>query len=318
MNLSVFDLHCDTACEMYAKKQPLSCNDLAISLKSTAKFKHYAQVMAFWTDPRLNDESGWERMKRLRTNLLRDPAVRSGNAICVTTCPPREAKTALLFGIEDARVFAGKIGRVDEAYRLGVRILTPLWAGETCIGGSHDTNVGLTDFGKLAVRRAISLGMIPDISHASIRSADEIFEIAAESGRPVIASHSNASAVCPVSRNLSDAQIKKLLAAGGVVGLNLYPAFLKKDGKAHLTDLVPHIEHFLALGAEHALCLGGDWDGAELPPELRTIADLAELAELLLSRNHSETFVQALFYENAYTFAKHYLTVSKHKEIPKP
>lgn len=308
MNLSLFDLHCDTACKMYAKKQPLSCNDLAISLESTAKFEHYVQVMAFWTDRRLDDESGWERMKQLRENLLCDPAVRSGEAVCVTTCPSREAKSALLFGIEDARIFAGKIERVDEAYHLGVRILTPLWAGVTCIGGSHDTTVGLTDFGKRAIGRAISLGMIPDISHASIRSADEIFEIAAEYGRPVIASHSDAAAICPVSRNLSDAQVKKLLSVGGVIGLNLYTAFLRQDGKAHLSDLLPHIEHFLALGAEHALCLGGDWDGAELPPELRTVADITQIAELLLARNYPESLVRDLFFENAYAFFKRNLT----------
>lgn len=308
MELSLFDLHCDTACEMFEKKQALSRNNLAISLESTEKFEHYVQVMAFWTDHRLDDEAGWKRMKRLRENLLRDPAVLSGDAICVTACPTRETKTALLFGIEDARIFAGKIERVDEAFRLGIRVLTPLWAGETCIGGSHDTDVGLTDFGKRAIGRAISLGMIPDISHASIRSADEIFELAAkQQGRPVIASHSNASAVCPVSRNLSDAQIGKILSAGGVIGLNLYTAFLRKDGKAHLSDLLPHIERFLDFGAEHALCFGGDWDGAELPPELRTVANLHDLAELLLARNYPETLIRALFYENAYAFAKRYL-----------
>lgn len=308
MNLSLFDLHCDTACEMYAQKQPFAKNNLAISLESTAKFEQYIQVMAFWTDRRLDDETGWVRMKALRQNLLSDLSLQSGDAIFTTVCPPRGVKPSLFFGIEDARIFSDCIERVDEAYQLGVRILTPLWAGETCIGGSHDTNVGLTDFGKRAIARAANLGMIPDISHASIRSADEIFEIAAESGRPVIASHSNASVVCPVSRNLTDAQIAKILASDGVIGLNLYTAFLRKDGHAHLSDLIPHIEHFFERGAEHALCLGGDWDGAELPPELRTIADVPQIAELLLARNYSESLVRNLFFENAYAFCKRHLS----------
>ena len=140
------------------------------------------------------------------------------------------------------------------------------------------------------------------------RSADEIFEIAVQLGCPVIASHSNASTVCPVSRNLTDAQIAKILASDGVIGLNLYTAFLCKDGNAHLSDLIPHIEYFLEHGAEHALCFGGDWDGAELPSELRTIADITQIAELLLARNYSESFVRNLFFENAYAFCKRYLS----------
>ena len=69
-----------------------------------------------------------------------------------------------------------------------------------------------------------------------------------------------------------------------------------------------HIEYFLEHGAEHALCFGGDWDGAELPSELRTIADITQIAELLLARNYSESFVRNLFFENAYAFCKRYLS----------
>ena len=149
--------------------------------------------------------------------------------------------------------------------------------------------------------------MILDISHASVRSSDEIFDLAAAQNRPVIASHSNAAGICPVSRNLSREQIGKILASGGVIGLNLYTAFLKKDGEAHLSDLLPHIEFFLEQGGEHALCLGGDWDGAKLPPETKTIKDISGLANLLLSRNYPEAFVQRLFFENAYAFSEKYM-----------
>ena len=184
MKLSLFDLHCDTACEMYGKHQSFSQNDLTISSESTAKFEQYIQVMAFWTDARLDDESGWERMIAMRGHLLSDPSVISGNVRTVTVCPPRQSHPALFFGIEDARIFAGHPERVDEAFRLDIRILTPLWAGETCIGGSHNTQAGLTAFGKQVIDRAVSLGMIADISHASVRSAEEIFEIAGAHGSP--------------------------------------------------------------------------------------------------------------------------------------
>lgn len=311
MKLSLFDLHCDTAMEMLAKSQPLAKNDFHVSLENTAVFEQYVQVMAFFTSPTLDDEAGWSRFLAMRKNLLSDPSVASGAVSAVSVCPPRQKGVSLLFGIEDARIFAGRLDRVEKAYRLGVRILTPLWAKETCIGGSHDTNVGLTDFGREAIQKAISLGMVADISHASVKSADEIFALAAELNRPVIASHSNAADVCPVSRNLSRGQIQKILASGGVIGLNLYTAFLKKCANATLADLLPHIEYFLEQGAENALCLGGDWDGADLPPEIKTVQDISKLAELLLSRHYSETFIQKLFFENAYSFAKKNLKEKK-------
>ena len=93
-----------------------------------------------------------------------------------------------------------------------------------------------------------------------------------------------------------------------MIGLNLYTAFLRKDGHAHLSDLIPHIEHFFERGAEHALCFGGDWDGAELPPEIHSIADVTQIAELLLARNYSESLVRNFFFENAYAFCKRYFS----------
>ena len=308
MKLSLFDLHCDTAGKMLKLKQPLAKNPFHVSLESAGCFEQYIQVMAFFTSPKLDDEAGWLRFLKMRQNLLSDPAVSSGTVSAVTACPPRQSGVSLFFGIEDARIFAGRLDRVEEVHRLGVRILTPLWAGETCMGGSHDTNAGLTDFGRRAIEKAISLGMIADISHASVRSAEEIFAISGAANRPVIASHSNAADICPVSRNLSAKQIRKILASGGVIGLNLYTNFLRSNGSASIADLLPHIEFFLEQDAAHALCFGGDWDGAELPPEIQTIRDMDQIANLLLSRNYPEALIRDLFFENAFSFAKKYLT----------
>ena len=227
-----------------------------------------------------------------------------GRAKCLTAVGEELPPVSLLFSIEDARIFANHLDRVEEAYALGVRILTPLWGGVTCIGGSHDTIEGLTDFGRSVVQKAHSLGMILDISHASIRSAEEIFDLAKDANRPVIASHSNAAAICPVSRNLRDDQIQKILSSGGIIGLNLYTKFLSQKARVTVEDVIPHIEHFLSLGASDALCLGCDMDGAQMPEGLRTIGDLYVLAERLLARNYSEALVRKLFYDNAKSFLR--------------
>lgn len=302
MQLSLFDLHCDTACEMHARKQPLRENSLAVSLNKAKKFEQYIQVMAFWTDHRLNDEAGWERLLELHRNLLSDEAVTCGDAAVCTGCPPRQPGNSLLMSVEDARILNGDLTRVDRLREMGIRILTPLWGGETCIGGSHDTSAGLTGFGRAALTRALECGMILDISHASERSADEIFLISEQAHRPVIASHSNAYGVCPVSRNLRDGQLRAVLASGGVVGLNLFRHFLSQ-GDACMDDVVRHAEYFFERGAEHALCLGCDMDGAELPPDLPDLSALPRLAEHL-TRYYPEDLVRSVFFDNAYHFAE--------------
>ena len=197
--------------------------------------------------------------------------------------------------------------RVEEIKNLGIRSVIPLWAGETCIGGSHDTNVGLTAFGKLAAKEMLDAGMILDVSHASIPSSKDIFELSAAYSKPVIASHSNAHAICPVSRNLMDWQIDAILASGGIIGINLYHAFLEKDGKATLDSILRHIEHFLSRGAQNALSLGCDMDGADLLADIPDISYLDRIAEHLAAHGYSQALIDALFFENAYRFAqKHF------------
>ena len=308
MNLSLFDWHCDTANEMLRQDQELTRNHLAVSLEHASVFSNYIQVMALWTEYGLSDEEGWNRYHAMLKNLKADPAFEQRKARLCTSAPCLKTPLPkLLLGVEDARILNGQIERLDRLHADGVRVLTLLWSGETCIGGSHNTQSGLTEFGKQVVRRAIELGMFPDISHASVESAADVFAIAQEYRFPVIASHSNAYDVCPVSRNLRNDQVTSIIKSDGIIGLNLYQGFLKKDSPAHAEDVLPHVEHFLSLGAKDALCLGGDMDGCELPDDIPTLKELPLLADLMLRHNYSEELVKAIFFENANRFANQYL-----------
>ena len=307
MNLSLFDLHCDTAYEMLCQKQSLEQNSLAVSLQKANCFTNYVQVMAHWTSHELNDEDGWNRFLEMCENLKKDPAILCKKARIVTSIKDMTAVPQLLLAVEDARILANKESRVQQLYDLGIRILTPLWAGTTCIGGSHNTEKGLTRFGRSALRHAVSLGMIPDISHASEQSAQDIFEISSEFQRPVIASHSNAYMICPVSRNLRDWQIQAILKSDGMIGLNLYRGFLSKNENATAKDVLPHIAHFLEMGAEKHLGLGCDMDGCDLPEDIPDVSALPRLAELMLQQNYPEGLIYDIFYGNAIRFFQKHL-----------
>ena len=308
MKLSLFDLHADTAWAMYQTKQPLGSNSLAISLEKAQKYERYVQVMALWTTPDLSDEEGYLRLLKIVENLKKDSSVANGEVELVSMCPSRTSKKiSLILSIEDARILNGHIERVAELANLGVRSVIPLWSGETCIGGSHNTSVGLTDFGKRAAKEMLAHNMVLDISHASVESSKDIFELSALYNKPVIASHSNAHTICPVSRNLYDWQIDAIRSSGGIIGLNLYRNFLIENGDATLDTIRAHIEHFLSRGAEEALCLGCDMDGADLLPDIPDLSYLDRLAEHLSAHGYSQKLIDDLFFENAYRFAqKHF------------
>ncbi len=307
MKLSLFDLHADTPWAMYRTGECLTSNSLAISLDKAQKYTRYIQTMALWTSPNLTNEEGYQHLLKMVENLKSDPSITNGEAELCSSCPSRESKKAsLILSVEDARVLDGHIERVAELATLGVRSIIPMWSGETCIGGSHNTTAGLTDFGKRAAKEMLDHGMVLDISHASPESSKDIFEISAASGKPVIASHSNAHAICPVSRNLYDWQIDAILSSGGIIGLNLYRDFLEEDGNATLDSIRRHIEHFLSLGAENALCLGCDMDGADLLDDIPDLSHLDRLAKHLLAHGYSQKLIDNLFFENAYRFTQKY------------
>lgn len=305
MKLSLFDLHADTAWAMYKTQQQLKENALAVSLAKAADYSRYIQTMALWTSPKLSDDEGYLQLFEMVQNLKNDPSLKSGEAELLSGCPSRESSVpSLLLSVEDARILAGKLERVDTLADLGVRTVIPMWCGETCMGGSHDTTRGLTEFGKRACARMLEKEMLLDISHASEATSQEIFELSAMYGKPVIASHSNAHAICPVSRNLRDWQIDAILASGGIIGINLYRAFLSEDGHATLETILAHIEYFLSRGAENAIALGCDMDGADLPDDIPDLSYLWRLAEHMANKGYSQALIDALFFNNAYHFAE--------------
>jgi membrane dipeptidase len=82
---------------------------------------------------------------------------------------------------------------------------------------------GLSPLGKAFVAECNRLGIVPDASHAS----DDVFDqMLALSTTPIILSHSGARAVFDHPRNIDDARIKRLAAAGGVIQINSYSEYL--------------------------------------------------------------------------------------------
>ena len=283
-----FDLHCDTLFRIYDEGLPFDSEKLMTSPFSRG-FDSYTQVLAVWSRQRNTEKQNYEDFFR----------------ICDLLEQNRESlpeNYSYLLAVEGGRLISDDIKKLDAIAEKGVKIFTLLWCDTCAIGGGHNTDKGLTPFGYKVVDRLWSLGILPDLSHASDKMFYEVAELAAKNGAPFVASHSCARSLCEVSRNLTDDMIVRLAESDALCGINLCPQFLKGD-TAGIDDIVRHIKHFISLGAEGALALGCDFDGIDSTPVgISGASDMLLLYKAMLDMGISEKTANAIFYKNADSF----------------
>jgi membrane dipeptidase len=146
-----------------------------------------------------------------------------------------QGKLSAVIGIENAYSLGHDLKRLDAAYARGARYLGIVHVGNNDLCTSslpnvelHETNsaVGMSAFGRAAVKRANELGMMIDISHASDACVRDALAL---STAPIIASHSSARALVNHPRNLPDELLRAIAAKGGVIQVVAYKEFVKTD-----------------------------------------------------------------------------------------
>ena len=148
----------------------------------------------------------------------------------------RDRRIAVLMGIEGGHAIEDSLGALREFYRLGVRYMTLThvntnhWADSSgkfylpdFDAAEYRVHGGLNEFGRAVVREMNRLGMMVDVSHVSDDTIDDALEV---SRAPVFASHSSCRALCDIPRNLTDDQIRRIAAKGGVVMINVSSYFV--------------------------------------------------------------------------------------------
>ena len=278
----VVDLHCDTL-TAGTVGQELNDPNCHFCLDALPEDVHWTQVCAIFIPDELRGDRAVEFyelhyrafLRQVEKNSHRLRFCRSAEDLELAR---REGKTAALLSVEGGCVLRGELERVDLLAQQGVRCITLTWNGENELGSGHDSGRGLTDFGRAAVEQMEQRGILVDVSHLNDAGFSDLLNTAA---RPFLATHSNARSVCPHRRNLTDEQIRAMVARGCLIGLNYYERFLVPEGEATPEHLLAHIRHFLRLGAEDCLALGSDFDGARIPVWLNTPRKAAGLAELL-------------------------------------
>ena len=307
MNFPVFDLHCDTAYALLGKSKceagSLRKNECHIDLERASTLPGYAQCFACYTTPLEKLPEGTsvsELFEREMVTVLREveknkDLINLAYSVDEIEENQKNGKMSAVLTIEGPAGFGFDPSLLEDLYKIGFRITTLGWNEKNELCGSQKTGGGLTDLGREYVFEAQRLGMLIDVSHISDEAFWDIMDI---TRGPVIASHSNSRAVYDVSRNLTDDMFKAICKTGGVAGLNLYPHFLGEN--ATLDTVCDHVLHWLELGGEKHIALGGDLDGVECLPEgFAGVQDYPKLAQRLLDRGVSEQTVRDIFWNNA-------------------
>lgn len=171
-----------------------------------------------------------------------------------------EAKEAgrlgLVFGFQDGVPFQDDLGRLDELYDAGIRIIQPTYnvPNELGTGCLADDDTGLTELGREAVARMERLGILLDLSHCGPRTTLDGINAAAG---PVSITHSGCKAVFDHPRSKDDGTLRRLAERGGVVGIYLMP-FLNAEGPPTAADVLLHVEHALDVCGEDHVGIGSD------------------------------------------------------------
>ena len=181
---------------------------------------------------------------------------------------------AAVLHIEGAEAIDANFELLDVLHAAGLRSLGPVWSRPNVFGhgvpfrcpSSPDTGPGLTDLGKALIGACNRLRILIDLSHLNERGFWDVAEL---SNAPLVATHSNAHAISPHSRNLTDQQLAAIRQSGGLVGVNFAVSFFREDGR-HDRDtpvdlIIRHIEHLLEHAGEDGVGLGSDFDGAMIP-----------------------------------------------------
>ena len=303
--MKVFDLHCDTLYKAVTMSHGFSCSDYEV--QTDVDFDKYLQCFAVWVPDDLSVKQGRSLFDKAKSTLIQEckkydiKLINSFKEIKKNNC-----KKLGMFTLEHCKIIDNDISYIKYLAESNIKIATLTWNDKNCIGdGAMVQNpTGITEFGKRAVCEIENQGIVIDVSHASDKLFYDVCEIAA---KPFIATHSNSRSVTAHRRNLTDEQAKIIFENGGIVGLNFHNAFLNNDPeKASIDDIVKHAEHFLSLGGENSLCLGGDFDGGNLPRDIENNRNLYDIYNLFLQKNYSKAIIDKIFYENAVNFFENF------------
>ena len=200
----------------------------------------------------------------------------------------RKGRKSIMLGIENGLALEHDLRNLHHFAQRGIVYITLCHNGDNDICDSArgcNTHNGVSQFGEKVIQEMNRLGIMVDMSHAGEKSFYDALDI---SSQPIVCSHSNCRALCDHPRNLTDDQLRRLAAKGGVAHTTFYHGFLQKTGEADILDGIRHLEHAIkVMGIDH-VGIGTDFDGDGGVCGMRDASDIQQFTLQLLRRRYSE------------------------------
>jgi membrane dipeptidase len=217
----------------------------------------------------------------------------------------QQGALAIIPAVENGYAMGRDLGMLAQFRALGACYLTLTHNGHndladssnprSDLGDRTEEHGGLSALGRAAIEELNRVGMLVDVSHVS-RAA--MLQAAAVSRTPVIATHSCMRALCDHPRNLDDAQLDALAAAGGVVQVTAVPSFLRRHGRmesVQVSDFVDHVVHAVRrIGITH-VGISSDFDGGGGFSGWRNVSESPNITTELVARGFSHSDIAALW-----------------------
>ena len=328
--MNIIDMHCDTLYQIYNAKREgrtFCLRDTASLLVNALKMKaggYLLQNFAAFVDIKEAKEvlGGEDAPYRYAKELVRifkeqiaanSDLIRPAASFAELQANQEAGVASAMLTLEEGGICLGDIEKLREFYQDGARMMTLTWNYENEIGypaamqkeGSsgyrqgEKRTYGLKETGIQFLSEMETFGMIIDVSHLS---DDGFFDVYEHTTKPFVASHSNARALCPHQRNLTDEMLHMLGERGGVSGLNLFPNFLTTDPKHTETPLLEiaagHIVHMMNAGGSGCVGLGSDFDGFHGESQPKDASAMQDLAWALHKKHVSDDKIDGILYQN--------------------
>ena len=311
--LIVIDGHCDTALDLVGSSYAnpgMEPRDFLlrgtrghVDLPRLIEGGVTCQVMAMFTNDRNVAEAN--AYTKALFSGIEDVLSRTDRLILVRRAADivrakREGSVAALAAIEGGEAIGESLEELRSFSERGVRLMSLSWNRRNAIarGVGAEGSGGLTSFGREVVAEMERLGMIVDVSHLSDEALDDVLSVAR---RPIVASHSNARALCDHRRNLLDSQAERIAATGGLVAATFAGVFVDKDpAQVTLSRVVDHIERLLEVAGPDHVGIGSDFDGfsEKYGVALRGCQEMPKITAALLERGHSQLTVDKVMGRN--------------------
>lgn len=220
----------------------------------------------------------------------------------IRTCMA-EGVIAAVMHMEGAEAIGVDLDALHLLHAAGLRSLGPVWSRPTIFAhgvpfafpSDPDTGPGLTEAGRDLVRECETLRMVIDLSHMNAAGFEDVARLTTG---PLVASHSNAHAISPSSRNLTDRQLDQIRERGGIVGVNFATSFLRTDGQSNpdtgWETMLRHMDYLIERLGEDHVGIGSDFDGATIPTPIGDVAGLPALTAAMQAHGYDAELMAKL------------------------